>query len=90
MTDDLHTRIKKLLPPRIVRANPGELTQQCDLRDLGMDSMAMIVFWLAFEREFGVKLERTVADLARIRTYGELVAKIAQAVSASRDLAQGS
>jgi acyl carrier protein len=70
--DEIITRISTLLTTRF-GVSPAEFNAETALRDLDLDSLALVEFGLVAAKEFGVKLgeeeispDDTVADVAKL------------------------
>jgi len=81
--DDTESRIRTLLV-KDFKLEPGTLTPDARLDDMGVDSIGMAELIFNIEDEFGLKLTDAAVQLS---TFGEVVRFIDQAVANQRALA---
>ncbi len=81
--DDTESRIRALLV-KDFKLEPGTLTPDARLDDMGVDSIGMAELIFNIEDEFGLKLTDAAVQLS---TFGEVVRFIDQAVANQRALA---
>jgi acyl carrier protein len=74
--------IVKQLHPR-GRSDVVEL--DTDLLTLGIDSLGMLVFWIAAEKELGLDLNQMGPLLRKVRSVKEVISVCEQLVSARMD-----
>jgi acyl carrier protein len=78
--DNTEKRIRALLV-KDFKLDPGTLTHDARLEDLGVDSIGMAELIFNVEDEFGLKLPDVAVQLT---TFGEVVQFIDEAVSVQR------
>lgn len=78
---DLERRVISLLEAQRAPARRDvALGLDAELVDVGLDSLAMVRFWVSCEEALALSLEDLELDFAALRTVGEVVAGVRAAL----------
>jgi acyl carrier protein len=71
----------------LAQVTPGRnaisISPETLLVELGLDSLALMAFWVSFERQLGISLDASSMQYIQLRTVGDVLTLAAAMVSSS-------